>query len=282
MVAASEPVTEFLRNDELRHITPLKMFTLFGEALHVVPVRSTTKQGYVFIMPRAASQWDSEKYPSAMYSIYVALPVDADAELIAASASTVLRESAGQPFVIKTIEPKLIDALQNTNDARLPLRYQLALLTLTPTERHATLARRDIIENDSTSNGARSVCYDHIPHDAQTLLDAHDVYSASEMQTMFADASARCWLRYVGDAPVAIALTFANSTTLHEIGSLYVRADARRAGHAEALVRAALHDLENRALKIRYVVDAENAASIALATRCGLQEALRSEHWLSK
>jgi ribosomal protein S18 acetylase RimI-like enzyme len=247
---------------------------MFGETLRMVPVRSTSKQGFVFIMPRTASQWDSEKYPSAIHSIYVALPGDADAELIAASANAVLRETAGQPFVIKTIEPKLIDALQNANDARLPLRYRLALLTFTPT-------RLDIIENNSRSNGARSVCYDRIPNDAQTLLDAHDVYSVAELQTMFADGTARCWLRYVGDAPVAIALTFANSTTLHEIGSLYVQADARRGGHAEALVRAALHDLEYRALKIRYVVDAENAASIALATRCGLQEALRSEHWLS-
>ena len=104
---------------------------------------------------------------------------------------------------------------------------------------------------------------------------------------MFADGSARCLLRFDGDGdeadrhPVAIALSFPNTPTLHEIGSLYVAPHARRAGHASALVHAALADIALRDLAARYVVDATNAPSIELAKRCGLREVMRVEHWLS-
>jgi ribosomal protein S18 acetylase RimI-like enzyme len=279
MVPAS--VTEFLRRDELRHITPLKMLTLFGDALRVVPIRAAASNGYLFVMPIASSQWDRVKYPNAVHSVYVALPVNAGSELIAAAALHVLRETSEESFVIKTIERSLIDALHASRDSRTPLRYQLALLTFTP--QHANAATGSVTADgvNTASANAACICYDHIPNEACALLAAHNVYSETELETMFADGSARCWLRVASDAPVAVALTFANSKMLHEIGSLYVRPDARRSRHAEALVRAALHDLAARGLKIRYVVDAENAASIALAKRCGLREALRSEHWLS-
>ena len=102
---------------------------------------------------------------------------------------------------------------------------------------------------------------------------------------MFADGSARCLLRFDGDEadrhPVAIALSFPNTPTLHEIGSLYIAPQARRAGHASVLVHAALADIASRDLATRYVVDATNAPSIELATRCGLREVMRLEHWLS-
>ena len=111
------------------------------------------------------------------------------------------------------------------------------------------------------------------------------VYSAGELDTMFADGSARCLLRFDGDEadrhPLAIALSFPNTPTLHEIGSLYVAPLARRAGHASVLVHAALADVARRDLAARYVVDATNARSIELATRCGLREVMRLEHWLS-
>jgi ribosomal protein S18 acetylase RimI-like enzyme len=273
--------TEFLHGDELRHITPLKMLTLFGDALRVVSIRTNTSNGFLFFMPCASSQWDRMKYPSTVYSVYVAVPGNADADLIATAAHAVLRETSGKSFVIKTIERSLIDALQVSNDVRMPLRYQLALLTFTPQPASAVAKTMVSDATYATDEDVVCVCREHIPNEARALLDTHDVYSSAELETMFADGSARCWLRIAGNKPVAIALTFANSKTLHEIGSLYVRPDVRRAGHAEALVRTALHDLEVRGLKVRYVVDAENAASIALAMHCGLREALRSEHWLS-
>ena len=101
---------------------------------------------------------------------------------------------------------------------------------------------------------------------------------------MFADGSARCLLSFGDDElePAAIALIFPNTRTLHEIGSLYVAPDVRRAGHARALVRAALADVAARNLAVRYLVDATNVPSITLAQRCGLREVMRLEHWLAE
>jgi GNAT superfamily N-acetyltransferase len=267
---------EFLEADELRHITPIKVLTMFGDAMNVHPVVSDDERGYILVVRSALSQWDSAKYPHATFSVYVALPAQASDRLIETTAARVLLETRGEPFVVKTIEPRLGQRLQTINDARLPLHYRLALLTFTPDEQ--TMSPSSAVESQ-TMNSACASRFDHIPEGARSLLNAHNVYGNDELDAMFADSTARCWLRFVGNEAVAVVLTFANSKTLHEIGSLYVHASARRAGHAQALVHAALHDIAARGLKVRYVVDATNSASISLAQQCGLHEVLRAEHW---
>jgi GNAT superfamily N-acetyltransferase len=269
---------EFLESDELRHITPLKMLTMFGNTLSVFPIEANSERGVVFVMPRAASQWDTSKYPSAVHSVYTALPATASESLIAAAAQRVLLETRNEPFVVKTIERRLIERLQASGDARMPMHYALALLTFTPIKALAPVLD-STYESSTIDAQFKSVCYEQIPQAAWPLLNAHDVYSKAELSKMFADGTARCWLRFVRDEAKAVLLTFANSKTLHEIGSLYVHANARRARHAQALVRAALDDIDKRGLKVRYVVDATNNASISLAQQCGLCEALRAEHW---
>jgi ribosomal protein S18 acetylase RimI-like enzyme len=274
--ASRDALFAFFNADELRHITPLKMLTLFGDASTAYPIEVHGECGYVLTIPRAASQWATLKYPNATHCVHTALPASASEVLIDATTACVLRETHDEPFVMITIEERLIERLQTSADTRMPMRYALALLTLTPDD--ATFENADYISHALDAH-ARNVCNDCVPADAWPLLRAHDVYSDRELRTMFADGSARCWLRYVNGEAVAALLTFANSKTLHEIGSLYVVPSARRAGHAAALVRAALDEIRGRGLQVRYVVDATNAGSIALAQRCGLSEALRLEHW---
>ena len=203
----------FLHQDELCHITPLKMLGLYREHMCVVPISVGDEQAFLMLSPRAASQWETANYPS--------FTPDAAIENYADDVTTVTA------------------SIQTTN---------------------------------------------HIPASARALLAAHDVYSDSELATMFADGSARCLLSFDSDEsePEAIALTFPNTRTLHEIGSLYVAPHVRRAGHASALVRAALTDVAARNLAVRYLVDATNVPSITLAQRCGLREVMRLEHWLAE
>ena len=180
--------------------------------------------------------------------------------------------AAADSFVVKTRERELIAALRLATPT---LTYQRALCTFVP----SVEAERQFVSPDNLASTTRMT--DHIPPEAHALLAAHDVYSKRELETMFADGSARCLLRLVGDTPVAIALSFPNTQTLHEIGSLYVSPPARRAGHAGTLVRTALADTARRGLNVRYVVDATNAPSIDLAKCCGLREVMRLEHWLT-
>jgi ribosomal protein S18 acetylase RimI-like enzyme len=267
---------EFLEADELRHITPIKVLAMFGDAIDTHPIVNGNELGYIFIMRSALSQWDSAKYPHSTFSVYVALPTHATDRLIESTADRVLLETRGEPFVVKTIELRLVRRLQAMNDARLPLHYRLALLTFTPNEQ--VVSPRCASESQTT-NSARNSRFDRIPQTAWPLLEAHNAYSKDELDGMFNEGTARCWLRFIGDEAAAVLLTFANSKTLHEIGSLYVHPSARRVGHAQALVRAALDDIAARGLKVRYASDATNSASISLAQQCGLREALRAEHW---
>jgi ribosomal protein S18 acetylase RimI-like enzyme len=265
----------FLESDELRHITPLKMLAMFGDSLRIYRVDAANQHGYLLTMPRSRSQWASSKYPEAARIVIPALPFVASDSLLDEVAVCALRVTKERSFVVNTIEASLIARLQHANDPRAPLSLRLALLSFVP---DFDLARdATYIELDDSVR-----CFAHVPVDARALLTAHNVYSDSDLATMFADGSARCWLRYAGNVPVALLLTFANSPSLHEIGSLHVDVTARRAGHAQALVRAALSDLRVRGLKVRYVTEATNAASIALASRSGLALALTTEHWVSK
>lgn len=281
-------LNRFLHRDELRHITPLKMRSLYGEQMRGLEVTVADETAYVMVMPRAVSQYDSVKYPTAMHVVCPALSEDASLALIDAVVDAMLDATRGESFVVKTIDVALIAALRDALGSVREMRYERALCTFVPSFGEVNASRFAV-----TRRAVRALrlvdgveVFPHVSDVAIPLLDAHDVYSASELAAMFAGGDGRCWVRRAevantcdGDA-VAVLLTFPNTPTLHEIGSLYVRPDARRAGYAQVLVRAALDDLLGRSLSVRYVVDAQNAASIALAERCGLREAMRLEHWL--
>ena len=197
------------------------------------------------------------------------------AALIDVCARAILQQAGTDSFVVKTCDLPLISALHTL---RPTLTYQRALCTFTP---DATVH----VEPDRLANAIVLVqVTDHVPSSARVLLAAHDVYSDGEQAVMFSDGSARCLLSFSVDAdePAAVALTFPNTRTLHEIGSLYVAPHVRRARHASALVRAALTDVAARNLAVRYLVDATNVPSITLAQRCGLREVMRLEHWLAE
>ena len=265
----------FLHQDELCHITPLKMLGLYREHMCVVPISVGDEQAFLMLSPRAASQWETANYPSASLVIYPVLSASPSAALIDVCARAILEQAGTESFVVKTCDLPLISALRTLRPA---LTYQRALCTFTP---DATVGN---YADDITTVTASIQMTNHIPASARALLAAHDVYSDSELATMFADGSARCLLSFDNDEsePAAIALIFPNTRTLHEIGSLYVTPHARRAGHASALVRAALADVAARNLAVRYLVDATNVPSITLAQRCGLREVMRLEHWLAE
>ena len=275
MTILTKDFEAFLDEDDLRHITPLKMLGLFSEYIRLVRVAAGKEQAFLMLLPRAASQWATAKYPSASLVIFPVLSASPTTAILAACATAIVENAGAEIFIVNSPDPAVLAALRTALPA---LNYQRALLTFTPDGESGGGFLR------SASRSSVQVTT-HIPTEALALLAAHDVYSTSELETMFSDGSARCFLSFDGDDsdahPVAIALTFPNTPTLHEIGSLYVAPHARRAGHARALVSAALADVASRNLRVRYVVDATNAPSIELATRCGLREVMRLEHWLS-
>ncbi len=267
----------FLESDPLRHITPLKILLMFGERVRVTRVEHDAESAFILMMRREESHWDSAHYPEATHVVYSAIGAAPSDAMIRKLASRIVLETGSEAFVLKTIEPRLIDALKSTSDARMPMSYRLALLTFVPNADPSNRAS----DAQNVSKLTQNVSYTSVPPEARELLSAHNGFSADELNTVFADGTARCWLRFVNDSPVALLLSFANSKSLHEIGSLHVSPHARRAGHARALVDAALADLRARELAARYLVDATNDASVALARGAGLNLTYRAEHWVT-
>jgi ribosomal protein S18 acetylase RimI-like enzyme len=265
----------FLHQNELHHITPIKVLGLFGSQLRSIPLGVAGETAHLLWSMREVSQYDSAKYPTADVVFYPAFNIAPPMAMLVVCARTILDEARGRTFVVKTIEARLLDALRVAAPAA-RFNYERALCTFTV----AGDAAVQLPATDSTRQAHQIRATTTITDEAQPLLDAHNVYSASELRTMFAQGDGRCFVSFDGGSAVAVALSFPNSPSLYEIGSLYVSPDARRAGHASALVLTALADLAARGLAVRYVVDATNAPSIALAERCGLREVMRLEHWL--
>ncbi len=273
MQTPADILETFLHQNELRHITPLKVLGLFGAQLRSLPLRVADEVAYLLWSRRDASQYDSAKYPTADVVFYPALNVAPSAAILDVCARAILEEARGRTFVVKTIEPALVVALR-TLAPTARFNYERALCTFTVAPDGGTSA------SGATTSAQNVRQTPAITDEARPLLDAHNVYSAGELETMFADGNGRCFVSFDGDVAVGVALSFPNSPSLYEIGSLYVAPVARRAGHASALVRAALADAAARGLSVRYVVGATNAPSIALAERSGLREVMRLEHWL--
>lgn len=297
------PLITQLRHDPLRHITPLKMLALYGAAMRVIPLNTAPKSGesaaLVMITPRAVSQYDQTHYADVDWVVYPALPEDADAALVERCVDAVLMAVGDASFVVKTIDEPVVAALRGRLPERRAPQYRRALCTFGVADDAAFTARsarhEGIDPNDMEPrelSAATIRVSDHLPAEALPLLRAHAVYSETELITLFAEGAARCHLRFehplansagasgASPAAVGVLLTFPNTPEIHEIGSLHVHGAARRAGHARALLASALDDLRRRQLTARYVVDATNAPSIALAQACGLQERLRLSHWV--
>ncbi len=303
MTQTLAPLITQLMRDPFRHITPLKMASLYGTAVRVIPLRTGRASGesaaLVMITPRAVSQYDQTHYADVDWVVYPALPEGADATLVAGCVGAVLMAVGDASFVVKTIDEAVVAALHERLPDRRAPQYRRALCTFGVADDAAFTARsarHDGIDPDDIAprelSAATIRVSDHLPAEALPLLRAHAVYSESELIALFAEGTARCHLRFAhppanfadvsnaSPAAVGVLLTFPNTPEIHEIGSLHVHRAARRAGHARALLASALDDLRRRRLTARYVVDATNTPSIALAQACGLQERFRLSHWV--
>lgn len=268
-----------LSRDPQRHITPLKMYGLYREAMRVLPIFADTRNelpaAALLIAPRSASQYDQSHYADVQWVVYPALPANAGPGLMDAMADAVVTAVGDESFVLKTIDaslPPLVQQRRGTQAAPAP-------------ECRRALCTFGVDKHPGASADGTVLVSARIPDVARPLLRIHGVYSKAELDALFADGSARCHVRLAdpsaGDGnAIGVLLTFPNTPAIHEIGSLHVRADARRAGHARALLASALADLRQRGLTVRYVVDAGNAPSIALATAVGLREQFRLAHWV--
>jgi ribosomal protein S18 acetylase RimI-like enzyme len=260
-----------LASEPLRHITPLKLLGLYQQHTHC----QWFGNALLATMPARESHYDCTTYPHATRIAYPALLANASADDIAACAQRISALARDERLICKTQEDTLIDAL--ATHVQMKEVRALCNFLLPQIAPAASLSRPEW--RQSAPHGRRALHATEIAPQVRPLLAAHGVYTDAELRTLFANGDARChWIEAQGEVR-AVALTFATTPTIHEIGSLYVAPQARRQGHARALVLAALAELQARGLTPRYVVDGANVPSIALAQACGLREAFRLRHF---
>ncbi len=169
-----------LSQDELRHMTPLKMLGLYREHMRVVPISLCDERAFLMVSPRAASQWDTANYPSAslvIYPVFSALPA---AALIGVCARAIFEHVGAESFVVKSCDVPLIAALRTLCPT---LTYQRALCTFTP-----DTTFRNSADNPANVTASVQVTI-HIPAAAHTFLAAaksenqHEVSSTSTRTT---------------------------------------------------------------------------------------------------
>ncbi len=93
-------LVQLLHEDELRHVSPLKMFGLYREQMRVVAFDVGAEQGFLLLLPRAASQYDTAKYPSASRVIFPVLSRSHSAAMIDACVVTIVKSAGAETFVI--------------------------------------------------------------------------------------------------------------------------------------------------------------------------------------
>jgi hypothetical protein len=100
------------------------MLSLYRDQIRVSAVRFSDELGYVLTMPRAASQYDSSKYLSAVRVVFTATNTNVSCDLMNVMVQTILNVTSGEPFAVKTIDGSLITALRDAMDNTRAIRYE--------------------------------------------------------------------------------------------------------------------------------------------------------------
>jgi ribosomal protein S18 acetylase RimI-like enzyme len=254
-----ESIIDYLSQEAMRHITPIKLFSLYADQTTC----AWFGKNLIATVAARESQYDRLTYPHATLVAYPALTADASDSEIRACAEYIASLTATEYVILKTLDERLIAEITR----RTTCKPQRAL---------ATFLRTDIPISIPTF--AKVHVEPELPRNAQTLVQAHGVYSEDEIKKLFEDGEGRCfWIESASNA-LAVALSYPTTKTIHEVGNVYVTHEARRQGYARAIVCAAIENLASRGKTARYVVDTKNTASIALATQCGLAEKFRLQH----
>ena len=104
-------------------------------------------------------------------------------------------------------------------------------------------------------------------------------HERSWVNSMLASAFA-CMLEQGSDT-VSVCLVYENWGPVWDVGGVVTAPAHRRKGLGARVVRTALAELNERALKPRYQVEEHNAASISLARSVGLTPFVTITHYLT-
>ncbi len=257
MPTETQHAIEFLRQDPLRNIVPLKMLALYPAAARCFYHQDRHGAGALVLLPTAAAAFDRATYPFAEYVVLIG------ATSQAAVRQLIAHVPRGTPLVFKLNDP----ADRATVAEQFAVRRATAFLSYTarPGQPFAPA------EHVRVSRRIDPRCYP---------LFAEQGHAPADLAHYFA-GDALALAVYQGTNPIAACFVYQNYQQIYEIAGVYTVPSARRRGYARQLVATALHALAERGHIPRYQVHEANHASIRLAEAIGLQQFVTIEHWIT-
>ena len=248
-----QPLLHFLQQDTLRHIVHLKMLALYGEAMTCHFLQQGEEKGCVLLLPTAVSDYDQRTYPDSQF---VVLAAATHPDLLHTLA---LRVPTDQPLIFKLISPEQAEVFSHY----FALQRLTAFISYTDQPQAVVSMPAGVVVS-------KGVVPDLLP------LFAANGYSAEVVTGYFAKGQAVSFAVYGdgggdgGETAVCACLAYHNYNNIWEIGALHTLPTARRQGHAQKVVAAAVHHLQINQLRPRYQFHESNHASQQLAKKLGL------------
>jgi len=253
-----QQLIEFLQQDPMQNIVPLKMLATHGAVIQSHFLREGEAAGALLYFPTTAFAYDRQTY--ADHDLVVLLI--ANSLTLADALLTYLPRQ--QKFVFKLADK----ALQPQVARHFLLTHVRTFISYT-TPPHSSLPAHAAV---SMSAKVDERLYEHY---------AEHGHTTAEIADYFADGEARAFTLYREQQPLAACFTYTNFADIHEVGGVLTLPDERRKGYAKLVVESAIAMLHQRGYVPRYQVNATNGASIQLARSIGLLPFVTVEHWLT-
>ena len=255
-----EKILAYLNTDRLKHLTHLKYLSLYSKVIRQNYSEAGGQIGLLLSYPTQAVSWDRTLYPGTNH---VLLPTASDS-IAAERLATYAWEqfSTELPVVIKFCDATTKAAFGQA----FPLRFADTYLSFSAAPDTAFELPKQVVRSDQLT-------------DSCAALFVSNGYDYADLEAYFIKGAVSFAI-YEQNRPQCVCMVFQNYDTIWEIGGVQTIVSARRKGYARQVVQAALYTLLAQGKIPRYMVSAQNAASVQLAEGLGLQLCLRFEHYV--
>jgi RimJ/RimL family protein N-acetyltransferase len=244
-----------LEKQPLRNIVLLKHLAAFPNDTRGYRVADGAAVASLVLLNTAASEYDRETYPVAVWAALIS----SDHPSLTARLLEAVPQDVGVVFKLA------MDADRDAVAARFRIEPAACFLSYTSSLQ---------FNRDARVRVTRDVA------DAVLRMFEHQGHGRAWVRSLLAAGRGFACVLDVDEEPGAACLAFENCGQVWEVGGVYTHEPLRGRGLGGTVVRTALAVLGERGLIPRYQVNAENAASIALAKSVGLQRFLTLTHYL--
>lgn len=248
---------ELLLNDELTHLSHLKMLELYKDDLEIRLVEENDQWGLLLLIPVTVSPMDMLLYATAEYIVYLA-----GSEEILCPMIQTLPKNKDLVFKLQSYAYKaLVDKYYS-------IVWKKAFLSFTSYKSNSLADHSEVVKSETLN-------YQLLP-----LWADNENYKDKIVE--YFKNGARAYSIIKEDTPISTCLVFKNANHIWEIGGVKTIPSQRGNGYAKKVVSAAIQEILAEGNIPRYQVADSNLPSIHLAESLGLKLFLKLDHYYYK